>query len=214
MQTTIKSPWGITGYGAASVQAAPDLARIRLGVERVEATPQEAFAAARTAIANLREAVRRHGVQDAQVSASRLDLETAWSGYGSDRKFLGYRCHAGFAIEYQDLDSLEPFLIAAVDAGANELDGVDFDVRNKPELRAEAREKAVHAARAKAELYATAAGVRLGPVLHIEDVDPESIGGGRYRGHGDSGSASEADLAPGSVVVSAAVMLGFAIAPA
>ncbi|MER7770133.1 SIMPL domain-containing protein [Kitasatospora sp. NPDC096140] len=212
MQTTIKSPWGVTGYGAASVQAAPDLARIRLGVERTEPTPQEAFAAARAAIAALREAMRAHGVQDAQVSASRLDLQTAWSGYGADRKFTGYRCHAAFAIEYHDLDSLEPFLIAAVDAGANELDGVDFDVRNKPELRARARESAVRAARSKAELYAAAAGVKLGAVVHIEDVDPESIDGGRYRGHGSADSASEADLAPGAVVVSAAVMLGFAIA--
>ncbi|MFJ9838893.1 SIMPL domain-containing protein [Kitasatospora sp. NPDC101155] len=163
-------------------------------------------------MSNLREAVRTHDVPDAQVSTSRLDLQTAWSGYGADRKFLGYRCQAAFAIEYHDLDSLEPFLIAAVDAGANQLEGVDFDVRNKPELRAKARENAVRAARAKAELYATAAGVRLGAVVHIEDVDPESIGAGRYRGHGDPASVSEADLAPGAVVVSAAVVLGFAIA--
>ncbi|WP_433890796.1 SIMPL domain-containing protein [Streptomyces sp. CA-111067] len=212
MQTTIKSPWGITSYGAASVHAAPGLARIRLGVERTEATPQEAFTAARAAISSLREAVRAHGVQDAQVSASRLDLQTSWSGFGQDRQFLGYRCHAAFAIECRDLDSLEPLLVAAVDAGANQVEGVDFDVRNKPELRAQAREKAVHTARSKAELYAAAAGVRLGQVIHVEDVDPESIGAGRYRGHSDPGSVSEADLSPGAVVVSAAVVLGFAIA--
>lgn len=211
MQSTIKSRWGVTSYGAASVQAAPDLARIRLGVERTEASPQEAFSAARTAISGLREAIRSHGVPDGQVSASRLDLQTSWNGYGPDRRFLGYRCQAAFAIEYRDLDSLEPFLIAAVDAGANQLEGVDFDVRSKPELRAQARSAAVRTAQAKAELYAEAAGVRLGPVIHIEDVDPESIGAGRYRGHGDSGTASEADLAPGAVVVSAAVVLGFAI---
>lgn len=151
-------------------------------------------------------------MRDAQVSASRLDLQTVWNGYGPDRTFLGYSCKAAFAIEYHDLDSLEAFLIAAVEAGANQLAGVDFDVRNKPELRARARENAVRAAKAKAELYAGAAGVRLGAVVHIEDVDPESVGGGRYRGHGESAGATEADLAPGAVVVSAAVMLGFAIA--
>ncbi|MFI0940983.1 SIMPL domain-containing protein [Streptomyces sp. NPDC021020] len=212
MQTTIKSPWGITSYGAASVHGAPDLARVRLGINRTEASPQEAFTAARAAIAALREAIRAHGLRDAQVSASRLDLQTSWSGYGQDRKFLGYRCHAAFAVECHDLDALESFLVAAVDAGANEVEGVDFDVRNKPELRAQAREKAVRTARSKAELYAAAAGVRLGQVIHIEDVDPESIGAGRYRGHSDPGSVSEADLAPGAVVVSAAVVLGFAIA--
>lgn len=212
MQTTITSPWGITSYGAASVQAAPDLARIRLGIERTEASPQEAFTAARAAITSLRETVRIHGVRDAQVSASRLDMQTAWNGYGTDRVFLGYRCRAAFAIECRDLDSLEPFLVAAVEAGANQVEGVDFDVRSKPELRSQAREKAVRVARAKAELYAAAAGVGLGQVVHVEDVDPESVGAGRYRSHSDAGSVTEADLAPGSVVVSAAVVLGFAIA--
>lgn len=38
----------------------------------------------------------------------------------------------------------------------------------------------------------------MGQAVHIEDVDPESIGSGRYRGHGDSGGVSESDLAPDS----------------
>ncbi|WP_308407787.1 SIMPL domain-containing protein [Streptomyces sp. RKAG337] len=99
----------------------------------------------------------------------------------------------------------------AVQAGANHLESVDFDMLNKPELRAQARSAAVRTARAKAELHADAAGVQLGPVIHIDDVDPESIGAGRYRGHSDPGTVSEADLAPGAVVVSAAVVLGFSI---
>lgn len=171
----------------------------------------EAFTTARAAISGVREAARAHGVQDAQVSASRLALQTSWNGYGPDREFLGYRCHAAFAIEYRDLDSLEPFLVAAVDAGANQVESVDFDVRNKPELRAQARKKAVATAKDKAELYAEAAGIALGPVIHIEDVDPESIGASRYRSHSDANTTTEADLAPGAVVVSAAVVLGFAI---
>ncbi|MFV2017303.1 SIMPL domain-containing protein [Micromonospora sp. LOL_023] len=69
----------------------------------------------------------------------------------------------------------------------------------------------VAAARRKAELYAEAAGVRLGAVVHIDDVDPENVGHERYRGHGSGGQASAQDLAPGHVVVSAAVILGFSI---
>jgi uncharacterized protein YggE len=88
---------------------------------------------------------------------------------------------------------------------------VDFDVTAKAELRAEARRQAVAAARRKAELYAQAAGVRLGAVLHIDDVDPEQAGFERYRGHDTGGAATPQNLAPGHVVVSAAVILGFAI---
>jgi hypothetical protein len=64
----------------------------------------------------------------------------------------------------------------------------------------------------KTELYAGAAGVRLGAVIHIDDVDPDQVGFERYRGHGAGGASSAEDLAPGHVVVSAAVILGFSIA--
>ncbi|MFD4210024.1 SIMPL domain-containing protein [Micromonospora tulbaghiae] len=74
-----------------------------------------------------------------------------------------------------------------------EIKAIDFDVTTK------------------AELYAEAAGVRLGAVMHIDDVDPEGVGHERYRGHGSGGAASEQDLTPGHVVVSAAVVLGFSI---
>ena len=45
------------------------------------------------------------------------------------------------------------------------------------------------------------------------DVDPEKLGEGGYRSHSSALSESSAEnLAPGHVVVSAAVILGFAIA--
>jgi uncharacterized protein YggE len=97
-------------------------------------------------------------------------------------------------------------------AGANEIEAVEFDVRAKPELRAQARRQAVAAARRKAELYAEAAGVRVGAVLHIDDVDSDNPAHQVYRGHASyGGEASAEDLAPGHVVVSASVVLGLAI---
>lgn len=104
---------------------------------------------------------------------------------------------------------MQQLLVDLVTAGANEIERVDFDVAAKPELRARARREAVAAARRKAELYAEAAGIRLGPVIHIDDVDPEHLG--FERGHGGGAATSAEDLAPGHVVVSAAVVLGFAI---
>lgn len=55
--------------------------------------------------------------------------------------------------------------------------------------------------------------MRLGAVLHIDDVDLEKLDKGGYRSHSWAFSESSAEnLAPGHVVVSAAVILGFAIA--
>jgi len=144
------------------------------------------------------------------VERSRLDLTSSTNGYGAERKFLGYECQASFSVESGNLDDVQQLLVDVVEAGANEIEGVDFDVAGKPGMRSEARRLAVTAARRKAELYAEAAEVRLGAVLHVEDVDPERAGAESYRGHGSGGASAAEDLASGHVVVSAAVILGFA----
>jgi uncharacterized protein len=204
----IERPWGIASYGAASVKATPDLVRIRFKVIKLEQTPAAAFAEASDAVRAVRQALRDHGIPDGAVEGSRLDLKSAWT-YGDKRKFLGYQCSASFAVESGNLDDVQPLLVDIVAAGANELEAVEFDVRAKADLRAEARKKAVAAARGKAELYAEAAGVRLGSVIHIDDVNSEHQ---TYRSHSSyAAEAAAADLAPGHVVVSAAVILGLSI---
>jgi uncharacterized protein len=206
----IERPWGVVTYGAASVKAMPDLVRVRFKVVKLEQTPSEAFAAASDAVRTVRQALREHGVADAAVERSRLDLKSSFD-FANQRRFLGYQCQASFALESANLDDAQQLLVDLVGAGANEIEAVDFDVRAKPDLRAEARRQAVAAARRKAELYAEAAGVRIGAVLHIDDVDAEHPNSQLYRGHAYTGVASAEDLAPGHVVVSAAVMIGFSI---
>jgi hypothetical protein len=130
----------------------------------------------------VREALQRYAVSDAAIQRSRVDLQSAWDGYGEKRDFLGYRCSGGFAVELADLDRLQPLLVALVKAGAHQVDGVEFDVRDKP------------------------------AVLHIEDADPERLDREGYRGHGASADGASGSLAPGPVVVAAAVVVGFGIA--
>jgi uncharacterized protein len=208
----VERPWGVVAYGAASVKATPDVVRVRFKVVRVEQTPSRSFDQASESVHAVRDALRRHGIPDRAVERSQLGLESAWS-FGPDRKFLGYECQAAFAVESGDLDDVQQLLVDVVAAGANEIEGVDFDVSGKADLRAESRRQAVAAARNKAGLYAEAAGVRLGPVVHIEDIDPEHVGYQSFRAHAVGGGASAADLAPGHVVVSAAVIVGFSIIP-
>ncbi|MFD0599110.1 SIMPL domain-containing protein [Catellatospora coxensis] len=209
----IKHPWGISVYGAASVKKAPDLVRIRLRAVRVEKDPQAAFILINEEVRAIREVLRRYGVPDSAVDSSRLDLKSEWDWNGGKKRFEGYRCQASFSVSSPNLDSVQALLVDLVGAGASEIDAVEFDVSAKKQLRDEAREQAVEAARAKAARYAAAAGVQVGPLMHLEDVDPEAPGQERYRGHGAAADAADESLAPGHVVVSAAVILGFAIAP-
>ncbi|MFJ6831184.1 SIMPL domain-containing protein [Streptomyces sp. NPDC091209] len=211
MNQSIRDPWGLSVFGAGSVRAEPQLVRVKLAVDVQEPSPDEAFHKAGTAVSRLRETVRRHGIPDASVSGSRLKLNSEYDGYGTGRKFLGYRCQASYIIEIEAVDDLQQLIVDAVDAGANRVDEVTFDVLDKPAMRDEARRRAVAAARRKATVYAEAAGVSLGAVLHVQDVDAESWEFRGHRGHGGGGGSSEGDLAPGMVEVHAGVLLGFAL---
>jgi uncharacterized protein YggE len=206
----IAQPWGISVSGAASVKRVPDMVRVKLRVSRVEPEPQAAFEAVDEKVRAVREVLRGHGVPDSAVDGSRLDLKSAWEWGDGEQRFLGYRCSASFSVSTTNLDSVQMLLVDLVRAGASEIDSVEFDVSAKTQLRDEARAQAVEAARAKAAAYAASAGVQVGPLLHLEDVDldaPELERGGSV-----SFDAAEGSLAPGHVVVSAAVIMGFAIA--
>lgn len=207
---SIEAPWGISVFGAASVDATPDLARLRVAIAQTRQKPGDAFDVTRGGVNQIREVLRGHGIPDSAVSTSRLDLKSLWT-YGNERTFLGYECTASFVIELRELDVLEKVLVDVVEAGANKVDGVDFDVTTKNQLRARARTAAVAAAREKAALYTEAAGVGLGPVIHIKDVDSEEMRN-NYRGHGGGGGAGgDGDLTPGKISVSAGVILGFSL---
>ncbi|MEU9383493.1 SIMPL domain-containing protein [Streptomyces sp. NPDC048279] len=73
--------------------------------------------------------------------------------------------------------------------GIDVVDRADFDVRDKPALRDEARREAVAAARRRAGVSTEAAGVPLGTVLHITDVAAGSVYS-RYQGHVGGGGGS------------------------
>src|SRR6185295_3341751 len=115
----IEKPWGVTAFGAASVRAVPDLARIQVSVIRVEATPDAAFTATTDGVRAVRESLRRLGLADTAVENSRLGLQSHWDGYGESRKFVGYKCASSFAIETPDLEQIQQLLVDVVAAGAH-----------------------------------------------------------------------------------------------
>ncbi|MBZ6142085.1 SIMPL domain-containing protein [Streptomyces olivaceus] len=207
MTQSIEEPWGISVFGAGTVRAEPGLARVQPAVDVLEPSPEEAFRRAGAAVTRLREVLRRRGVPDASVSGSRLALASEYDGHGNGRTLLGYRCQASYSVETEALDELERLIVDMVDAGAHRIDSVEFDVLDRPALRDEARRRAVADARRRAQVYAEAADVRLGPVLHVQDVEAQPLAQFRVARGGGPSSA----LAPGAVEVTAGVQLGFSL---
>lgn len=176
---SIQRPQGINVFGSHLIRAEPDYASIRFSVVITAEGPADSLAESAAAVVRVREPLRDAGVAEADETSSRVELSLGFEGYGEKRRAVGYQAARGFQILVRDLAAIEPLLVALVDAGAKLIQSVSYKTSDIRALRAQAREVAVRAARAKADSYAQAAGVRVGRAIHIEDVTPTRSAGGR-----------------------------------
>jgi uncharacterized protein YggE len=208
-----KSQPGVKVFGSAVLRVEPDLASVQFVVARQAKQPKDAFHLTQQVVKDVRAYLGQ--VRAGDVASSRITLSRAYEYVNQRQQPTGYSANVAFNVVLSDLDRMEEVLAGVVEAGVSEIGSVDFRTTRLKEFRAEARRRAVMAAREKSEIYCRAAGVSLGPVLSLEDVNP-----GVLRGSGESHTASEVSsddagpdraLAPGSIIVGAAVSVVFGI---
>jgi uncharacterized protein YggE len=212
VQQAIVAPFGISVFGSAIVRVTPDVVVLRFLVSQIKQHPREAFQAVRESAQQVQTFLSNARLNDA--GSSHIGLKEEYRYVQSEQKFVGYRTQVEFRVIISDLSRVEEILAGVVDAGANNILAVDFQTTRLKEIRAEARRQAIAAAREKAEVYCTAAGVELGEVIHIEDLNPDQRQ--RYEGHTrletpleDEGEAKTFD--PSSIVIAGTVMVAFKI---
>ena len=221
MIQSIQRALGISAFGSHLIRVDPDYASLELAVTRLATKPEPAFVEARKGAQAVRAALSAAKLPDRDVRTSQITLAQEFEHVGGSRKFVGYRARIDVRVVLDDVAQTENVLITAVDHGADVIQRVSFGTRQLRALRARAREAAFAAATAKAELYARAAGVQLGTVVHVEDVNPEETGRRGYASHApdvdlvaaDDDTVADGTYSPGAIVVSAAVMVCFAIQP-
>lgn len=208
-----EAPRTINVSGLGQVEAEPDMATITIGVTAQDAAAAEAVRQVNASMSRLLPQLRDLGVEDRHVQTQQVSLSPLWSNRSSNAdeppRIKGYAASNTLAVTIVDLDRLGPVLDAVLKEGANQFNGLRFGVQDPAPLQSEARALAVAQARQKAEELATAAGVRLGPVLNISDGQ-----GGRPgpAGREMAALASDTPIARGEITISANVNMRFAIA--
>jgi uncharacterized protein YggE len=207
-------PATVKVFGSAVTKVEPDVASLHFGVWRRADQPRDAFAATHKAARDVRAYLSNARVTD--VAASRVTLEQAYEFVAGRRESRGYSAKVTFNVLLTDLDRMEEVLVGVVGAGANEIGSVEFRTTALKAHRTAARQRAVAAAREKAELYCQAAGVSLGAVVSIEDGNPNALRGSGEQNVSDETPAEDAGpdraLSPASIVVGASVTMVFALA--
>jgi uncharacterized protein len=163
----------VTVTGEATVAIAPDAAVIRIGVTSQERTAREASDANAKQMTAVLAAIKDTGIAERDIQTSRLSLQPQYDpNKGGNARLTGFQANNQVTVRIRDIDKLATVLDRAIASGANEMSGIEFVVSEQSKVLDQARDDAIADARRKAELYAKAAGAKLGSVVSISEEGP------------------------------------------
>jgi uncharacterized protein YggE len=157
--------------GVGEVRTEPDLATVQFAVETTGTTAQEAGQANADAMDRVIQALVGAGIRREDVRTSGYSLYPEYAQQPRTPESMepprirGYRASNEVSVRTTDLARIGRLIDVGLEAGANRMNGVYFELLDSQAAESQALERAVGSARAAAQTIANALGVRLGAVL-------------------------------------------------
>ena len=194
--------------GEGQVETAPDMAIISLGVTHTDASAKAAMDRVSTDARALLDTLAAQGVEARDIQTDQLSLSPQWNNDNGQRDITGFVARNVVSVRVRDLAALGGVLDAALTAGSNDFNGLQFQLQDPGTAQADARAAAVKDAMERAAQLATAAGATLGPIRTMTEQGqggrPEMFAAAR---------ASDMPVAPGALSVTARVSVTFDLLP-
>jgi uncharacterized protein YggE len=197
-------PHTLTMTGHGEVKATPDTATVNAGVTTNAPTAAAALAANSARMNQLFDALRKLGVPDHNIQTSGFSVSPQYTNGDNNapRRLTGYQVNNEVGVRLEDVTRVGAALDTLAGAGANQMNGINFDIANPTPALEKARIQAVADARARAQTYAQAAGVTLGPIVSISEGGGEAAPRPMFR---VMAMAAPTPVAPGEQSVTADV---------
>lgn len=171
----------VTVDGQGTVSAAPDMARVSMGVQARHLD----IAVAREQVIDVSDRFLqlcdRLGIDKSRIQTTGLSIfpEYRWNEDRKEQELLAYRVTRSLEVEVRDLDDLGELMEGAVSAGVNEVSPPQLMSSTERDLHRQALAAAARDAKANAELLADTLGVQLGNVIEISSsqnvVEPPMV---------------------------------------
>lgn len=156
----------------------PDMATFSAGVASTGKTAGEAMAANAADMNRVVAALKKAGIADKDIQTSNLSLNPIYAdnsrtppdAYGQQLpRIIGYSANNNVTVKQRNVAEFGKVIDTLVAAGANQVNGPSFEVDDSDAATDEARIEAMKKARARAELYARAAGLRVVRIVSISE---------------------------------------------
>jgi len=200
--------------GEATVSAKPDRAKLTVGVITQAASAQAAGSENAAKTDSMVAALHRALEKDAEIHTSGYSLSPnfRYPKDGGQPVLTGYTATNGVEIVTGDLANLGKLIDAATKAGANNVNGLEFLLKDEAPVRAQALAEAARKARANAEAIAAALGLKVVRVLAAEQGSPPQIVRPMFAMAARTNNA-ETPIAAGNIQVQATVTLTVQVGP-
>ena len=161
----------VVTQGEGKATANPDLARVTLSAQYRNANAAHAKQSVDRGVEAFLRLAPEFGLKPDDITASDVSLSEDIEYDDRNRRTSnGFVASREIRVTLRSLDKLGALLDAALAAGITEIENVAFESSREPQLRREARDKAIADAREKASGLATSFGGALGPVYSINSI--------------------------------------------
>ena len=167
-ESACDSSRAINVNGAAVVNVKPDRALIKLGAQSNGRSAKEAQANNAATINQVTKALKALGIPSKDIATDWYIVEPVYEDYSS-LQIKGYRIYNIIEVTVRDVNKVNDAIVAAFQAGANQVVNVDFYTSELRKYRDQAREMAMKAATEKAKALAQTAGADTSCVLNITE---------------------------------------------
>lgn len=197
--------------GTGTIYLTPDIAYLYVGVHTEDADIAAAIDRNNASSQALVEALIAMGVESKDIQTSNFSV---WSYDEFDdmgMRFTNYSVDNSVYITVRDLSTLGALLNSAVEAGANSINSITFDLADKTTALTEARQLAMANADALAEELAETAGLSVGEIQSITYTEyyPSPYYG--MGGGGASVESSSVPIQPGQMQITVTVNVTYGI---
>ena len=159
LQLGQNQPRTINVTGNAEVILAPDIAYVSIGVHSEAKTAKAAVATNNSQTQAVMDAIKAQGV-DEKIFKPPTSVSINRQKYAPTGEDLGiyFMADNTVYVTMRDITTIGDILDASINAGANNIYGITFDVQDKETALASGRDKAMVNAQAQAELLASCCG--------------------------------------------------------
>ena len=204
----------ITVNGTGEVRVGADTAVISLGVNARDRDVLKAQQQVNEIIAAIRTALTEAGVKEENINTDFINIYAIYDYREDQEQIVAYNANSTLAIKVTDMESVGSMIDVCFAAGANTLNGISFSASDTAGAETEAMKKAVADAKAKAEVLAEAAGLKIKGIEVISEGGVYSytntVGNMYDRGFGkEEAAAGETVVQSAKLVVSASVSMTF-----